>query len=608
MLAAGLLLSGPAAAVGEVEVDLIEISKITATYGEDVYLRIWLNNTQERYYNSTSVIIKHGNADVQRRDSVVHTPNGTQELNITFKCIQVTTVDNNQGLHVTVVTTTQLLGTLDIDSYRCNPPVGPPPTDYTIPALVAILGVGGGLGGFLLLKRRKAEAERQAAEAAARAEVEARVKAEQEREAALLKKIAGKNPPEYYVRRRQRLAVLVPAGLTSSGITILAKEKELVVTEKIQIIACQRCGTKKDTWESPCPRCTVTDGIDAMKAQVRQAKGADMADVNDLIKQAEFQLSYSDYDKCNDLLATAQKVFTEILSGGERTTVVKKIETITASQAAPKVLDIGIKTEHTEVDFAAEEREHEAREEYTQLGAVCPDCGHAMYGDLCAFDNFDDYQRLAQEATDKAEAGGADTRDSRDLLERATRMREEGHKDTGARYLNRARFLAVTGLSTHLAGRAEGMIDYARVLMMSGEEDGVAADFAEAEQLINEADAARLAGDPQEAIRLVTDAENRIQEALRNMARHVAIKRIDAVSAEIDEARGKGISVQAAEERLKEARATFDDGEFEAARDAATTARKALEEAAKGKTQCPKCHKPVQPTWARCPFCTTPLR
>lgn len=607
----GLMLGAalPAAALGEVEVTVVEISKTKAVYGEDVYMILRLNNTQDRYYNATSVIVKHGNADVQRRDSVVHTPNGTQELNITFKCIQVTNVDNAQGLHITVVTAAgQLLGSADIDVYRCNPPVVEPPPPVW-PYLVGVAAAaGGGVGVFFYMKRRKAAQAQAAAEAAAKAEIEARVKAEQEREAALLKKIAGKNPPEYYVRRRTRLGVLRPAGLTSSGITILAKEQELKVTQKIEIIACERCGTTKEDRDAPCPRCAITDGIDALKKQVRSAKGQDMSDVDALIQQAEFQLSYSDYDKCNELMATARSVFTEILSGGERKTKVKKIETISAAKAAPKVLDIGIGSEHTEVDFAAEEKEHEARESYAQLGAVCPDCGHAVYTDLCAFDNFDEYLRLTNEAVEKAEQGGADMADPVDLLGRAERMREEGHKDTGARYLNRARFLAVKGLAEHLDTRAEGMIDYARVLMLSGEEDGVAADFSDAEALINQADEVRRAGDPQKAIELVTDAENRIQEALHDMARHVAIKRIDVVSAEIDEARSKGISVEAAEARLKEARSTFDDGEFEAARDAATTARKALEEAAKGKTECPKCHKPVQPTWARCPFCTTQLR
>ncbi|HEX9710383.1 MAG TPA: hypothetical protein VGB42_10525 [Candidatus Thermoplasmatota archaeon] len=611
LVAAGLWASGPAAALGEVTVEVVSISDTSPFIGDDVRLVLWLNNTQDRFYNSTSVIIKHGNTDLQRLDAIVHTPLGSRVLNITFVAKDVTPVDNTQGLHITVVQfggAGTLLGAADIDVFMVQKPIGPLPPDYATPAAIGIGVAAAGVIGFLYMKKRKEDAARHAAEAAARAEIEARVKAEQEREAALLKKIAGKNPPEYYVRRRQRLALMVPAGLSSSGITILAKEKPLVVTEKIQVISCQRCGTQKADWDAPCPRCTITDAIDALKAEVRKARGHDFSDVSGLIQQAEFQLSYSDYEKCNDLMATARTVFAEILSGGERKTVVKKMETISAAQAGPKVLDIGIKDEHTATDFAAEERDHEAREEYAQLGNACPDCGHAMYGDLCAYDNFDQYTGIASESVEKAGAGGADTADARDLLERAARMREDGHKDTASRYLNRARYLAVTGLRDHLNARADGMIDYARVLMLAGEEDGVAADFAGADALINEADSARAAGDPETAIRLVAEAENRIQEALHDMARHVAIRRIDVVAAEIDEARAKGLNVETAEERLKEARSTFDDGEFEAARDTATTARKALEEAAKGKSECPKCHKPVQPTWARCPFCTTPLR
>ncbi len=605
----GLWIAPPAAALGEVLIVVVGISDTEPFIGDEVWLNLTINNTQDRYYNSTSLIVNHGNALVTRRDAVTHTPLGVIHVNMTFTAIAVTAVDNRAGIRISIVTAAgQLLGEQSVDVYRVFPRPAPPPPDILTPLAIAGAAAAAGIGGFLYLKRRKETAARLAAEAAVRAHVEARVKAEQEREATLLRKIAGKNPPEYYVRRRKRLAVMVPAGLSSSGITILSKEKPLEVTEKIQIIACDRCGTHKETWEAPCPRCPITDGIDALKAQLRKGKGLDVSDVNDLMQQAEFQLSYSDYQKATKLLATARTVFAEILAGGERKTVVKRIEKISAADAAPKVLDIGIKTEHAEVDLAAEEKQHEAREEYAQLGQGCPDCGHAMYGDLCAFDNLDEYTKLVREAIDKAEAGGAETADPRDLLGRSRRMREENHKDTAARYLNRARYLAVNGLMSHQSARAEGMIEYARVLMMAGEEDGVSADFAGSEAIINQADEAWQAGDPEKAVALVTEAENRIQEALHDMARHVAIKRIDVVAAEIDEARAKGLKVEAAEERLKDARSTFDDGEFEAARDAATTARKALEQAAKGKTECPKCHKPVQPTWARCPFCTTQLR
>jgi len=196
----------------------------------------------------------------------------------------------------------------------------------------------------------------------------------------------------------------------------------------------------------------------------------------------------------------------------------------------------------------------------------------------------------------------------RDLLDRGKKMREEGNKSTASRYLNRARYLAKKHAEDHFAAKAEGMIDYTRTLMLVGEEDGIQADFGDAQRLIDEADAKKQAGQSAEAIDLVKQAEDQIQEALHQMAKQVAIRRIDQASQGVDDARAKGVKVEAADKLLQKARASFDAGEFERARDETDGVRKAVEQAAQGKAACPKCGKPVQPTWARCPFCTTPLK
>ena len=612
-LAALFILAAPAHADIFEYFDINATFPLTPTEGSEVTLNLSLTNKVNVSYTNLVVIFQQGSTEIEgtRLSAVEVDALGTLNITVTFTAAIPNVIDNNAGLKITVFgtgTPPHQYGQRLFSEFRVKerpPPAGP---DYLTPLLIIGVGGVGGVGGFLYMRKRKERMAQEAAEAAARAQVEANVKAERAREAALLAKIGGKHPPEYYVRRRARLGLMIPVGLTGGGTTILGIKQKLSVAETKQMFSCPRCGTRREVLEAPCPRCAMADGIDALKAETKKHKGHDFSDVSNLIQQAEFQVSFSDFEQAGANLETARQVFSEILAGGERKTQVKRLETIRATDHAPKVLDIGIKTEHTLVDMAAEEKEHEAREAYAAGGSNCPTCGHAMYGDLCAYCHFDDYARLVEEAAAKASAAGGESLEARELLSRGRTMREEGQKETAARYLNRARFLAITGLRQYLDQKAEGMIDYARVLMMAGEEDGVAADFGEAELLINEADARRAAGDPQAAFDLVSQAETKIQTALHDMAKHVALKRIDVVAVEIDEAREKGVQVKAAEERLKDARASFDGGEFESARDAATTARKALEEASRGKSQCPNCKKPVQPTWARCPYCTTPLK
>jgi len=498
------------------------------------------------------------------------------------------------------------LGSTQFDGYDVKEKVKPQAELPIIPIAVGGAAVAGLVIFLVMRNKKKAEEARIKAEAAAKKELEKRAAAEAARELAATQKVHGKYPAEYFYRRRLRLAVLVPSGMTSAGLNVLRLK---VIEEKKVVYACPRCGTHKESFEAVCPRCTVVDAIEAMKGEVRKHKASgDLTDVNDLLQQADFQLSYSSFGEAQALVDQAKITFNEILTGSERTIKVKRIETISAADRKASVLDIGIGTEHTTVDTQHEEQEHEQREAYAQAAQHCPTCGHAMYGDLCAYCHFDDYARLVDDAIAAAAKAGAETVESRDLLERARKLREEDNKSTGSRYLNRARYLATVHLQTHLASKAEGMLDYARTLMLVGEEDGLTADFTAAQATLDEADAKRAAGDSAAAVELGARAENEIHTALTELTRRVAIKRMDESAAAIDEAQGKGITIAAPEAKLKEARAAFDAGEFDKARDLAGSVKNLVRDAARGKHVCPKCGKPVQPTWERCPYCTTQLR
>lgn len=602
-----LVFAQPAAAQGEVHVNG-SIIPMDPTEGDLVRVNFTLTNLGSTALASVTVTVRQGNAQLGRLDGVALAANETRSLEITFIAALPGPVnaDKPVTIQVTRLAGSVASGETTIAGFTVARKPVPVSTFPVLPVAVAGAAGGGAVVFLLLMRRRKADEARLAAEAAAKAGVEKRVAEETARELAVTQKIHGKYPAEYYQRRRSRLGVLIATGLTSSGQTVLARK---VVEEKKIIYSCPRCGTHKESFEAPCPRCSVQDGVEALRAEIKKHRSAgDFTDVGDLLQQAEFQLSYSSFGEAHVLVDQARTLFGEILSGSERTVKVKKIETISAGDKKPAILDLGLGTEHTATDQAAEEHSYEEREEYARTGSHCPTCGHAMYGELCAYCHFDDYAKLVEDAIARAAKAGAETVEPRDLLERGRKMREEDNKSTASRYLNRARFVAQKHETDHLAAKAEGMLDYARTLMLVGEEDGFTADFAAAEATLGEADRKRSEGEMVAAIEFGAKAEGQIHEALHDLTKKVAIKRIDDVSKEIDDARGKGVNVAAPEAKLKAARAAFDGGDFEKARDEAAGVKKAIQDAAKGKAVCPKCGKPTQPTWARCPFCTAPLK
>ena len=604
-LAAALAFAPTAAAQNEVRVDG-SVTPIDPVEGDTVTVVANITNLQPVAQQNIVLSIQQGNTAVIQRSGINIPAHGSVNLTVTFVAKTPTVLDRDAGLTLQVQEVIGTpLGTQHFPTYhvRDAPIINTP---FPIVPIAALAGIAVAGVAFMVMRQRKKEAlARMAAEAAAKAEVERRVKAETARELAVTQKIHGKYPAEYFLRRRARLAVFVPSGMTSAGLSVLQLKK---AEEKKIIYSCPRCGTHKETFDAPCPRCTVQDTVEALRVEVRKHKtGADFGDVSNLLQQAEFQLSYSSFGEAQVLVDQAKLAFNEILGGGERT-LVKRLETISAGDHKPAILDLGLGTEHTLVDTAAEEQEHESREEYARDGAHCPTCGHAMYGALCAYCHFDDYAKLVEDAIAAAAKAGAETVEPRDLLERGRKTREEDNKSTGSRYLNRARYIAGKHLSDHLASKAEGMIDYARTLMIVGEEDGLTANLSQAEATLQEADAKKAAGDAAAAVELAERAENELHAALHELSKRVAIKRIDEGAKAVDDAREKGAIVALPDTKVKEARVAFDAGEFEKARDLAGEVGKLIQDATKGKSVCPKCGKPVQPTWPKCPFCTAPLR
>jgi hypothetical protein len=614
-LAAAIALMAVALAGASASANVIvnaTISPLIPTEGQLVTINYTIVNLDNTTEQSLVVNFQTGNTIVGSGRGIPLGPagaaNGTVTGTVTFVATIPNPLDAGKGLTVQVqrAGSGTVLGSQPYGLYRVIPKPPVVTTFPIVPVAGAVIAVVGVLLFLILRKRKQEEVARLAAEAAAKTEVERRVAAETARELAVTQKVHGKYPAEYFQRRRTRLAVLIPIGLTSAGLTVLQRKK---FEEKKIIYSCPRCGTHKEAFDAPCPRCSVQDAVEVLRGEVKKHRtGADFTDVSNLLQQAEFQLSYSSFGEADALVSQARTAFQEILAGGERSVVVKRMETISAAQSKSTVQDLGLMTKHTTVDVVAEEQQHEGREDYARDSQHCPTCGHAMYGDLCAFCNFDDYAKLVEDAIAQGAKAGAETVEPRDLLERARKMREEDNKSIASRYLNRARFLAGKHLTDHLAAKAEGMIDYARTLMLVGDEDGFYADFGDVEATLARADEKKNSGEAAAAVALAAKAEDQINDALHALSKRVAIKRMDDAAKDIDDARGKGTNVKAPEAKLKEARAAFDEGEFERARDLAADVKKSLTAAAKGKEVCPKCGKPTQPTWARCPFCTTPLK
>ena len=432
-LAAGALLvvfaALAVAQVASAELQLTaNVTPMDPQEGDEVTVNFTLVNTAPGTYQNILVNAQQGNAVVGSRPGITITVNGTAQDHfstvITYTAQKPGVIDADKGLTIQV----QYVNGTTITSqhfpfYRVRPA---PPKVEQFPILPVAAAAAAVVVVVLLLflrNKKKAEEARLSAEAAAKKDLEKRAQQEAARELAATQKVHGKYPAEYFQRRRARLAAMVPSGMTSAGLSVLQYKK---AEDKKIVYSCPRCGTHKDAFDAPCPRCSVQDGIESLRGEVKKHKtGADLSDVSDLLQQAEFQLSYSSYGEAQVLVDQAKISFNEILAGSERTVKVKKIETISAADRKATVLDLGLGTQHTTVDTAAEEHDYEAREAYAQAATHCPTCGHAIYGDLCAYCHFDDYAALVDQAIGAAAKGGAETVEPRDLLERARKLREE---------------------------------------------------------------------------------------------------------------------------------------------------------------------------------------
>src|SRR6266850_2009468 len=322
-LIALVVLAGAASAANEVTITA-NISSMTPTEGDFVSIQITVHNNQATNLSGFQVIVYQGTNEFGRLNAVTVLANGdfTGFVNGTARIPNV--IDNDKGLTLRAQSASGLTiyGETTYPLFKVQEKAKAPPTDYTLPIVVAAVAVVGVLGAIIYLRRKKEETARLAAEAAAKATVDARLAAEAAREAAVMAKVKGKYPAEYYQRKRARLATLIPSGLTSAGVTV-PQPKANQVTKVVY--SCPRCGTHKPSFEAPCPRCTVQDGIDALRAEVRKHRGADLTDVSDLIQQSEFQLSYSSFEEAQVMVDKGRSVMAEILSGGERTIAIKKI-------------------------------------------------------------------------------------------------------------------------------------------------------------------------------------------------------------------------------------------------------------------------------------------
>lgn len=114
-------------------------------------------------------------------------------------------------------------------------------------------------------------------------------------------RIRGKFPPDYFKHRREKLAVLKPIGLTSSGVTILGiikkGENEEEVEKEDTKKTCPKCGILYDPGWKTCMFCASSEKIEEAKNILDKLRETD-ADISryvEFMRQAESSLDSLNY-------------------------------------------------------------------------------------------------------------------------------------------------------------------------------------------------------------------------------------------------------------------------------------------------------------------------
>lgn len=381
-------------------------------------------------------------------------------------------------------------------------------------AVIAIVIVGI-LVYFLMDKRKKkAEEEKRLAEQVRRQEL-IRKKEEEIAKKVQVRAVVGKQPRDYYVLRRQKYATLRPAGMTSSGLNILRRQKTKAEIEAETKIVCPKCGTELPSEGAVCRRCNATERIEAIRHTIRSYKSqadVDFGDAEALLRKAEHRLNWSDYNMANDIVQEAESKTEEIWAAAAiGATVASTV--VEYSEAKGPSLDakvIGLEGEKTVMPIATLAAEVPLAKEMEPAGEPCPECGNPMDNGECILCSFDEKLNSCWTVIEKAEMDGANMAEVKELCRQANNARERGSDELAVRYLSRACRFSEEIYHEHAQSKTDGIIQFTNALI--SQLKGMGEDVSMAEQMMVKAKQAMEAEDYETARSMAAKADGYLKQ------------------------------------------------------------------------------------------------
>jgi len=388
------------------------------------------------------------------------------------------------------------------------------PLDLTpIIAVIAVAVIG--ILGFLMYDKRKkkAEDERRLAEEARRKVLIKKKEAEIAKKIEV-RNIVGKHPRDYYSLRRAKYANLRPAGMTSSGLNILRRQKTKAELEADREI-CPKCGTDLSGPEAECLRCPAAEKVEAVRHTIRTYKSqvdADFTDAEALLRKAEHRLSWSDFIKAGDLVNEAEKKMEDIWAatrdGEVLTSTVDEYSPSKGPSLDAKV--IGLEGEDAAMPAALDGSELIPTLEKGQESEPCPECDTPMDDNVCPVCAFEENLDGCWSIIEAAELDGAELKEVKDLCRQANNARERGSDDLAIRYLGRATRLSEETYHEHAKTKTQGIIRFTNALILQVKTMGE--DVAMAEQMISKAEEALEAGEYEASRSLAAKADGYLKQ------------------------------------------------------------------------------------------------
>ncbi len=376
---------------------------------------------------------------------------------------------------------------------------------------VAVLGIVG----FILFDKRKKKAEevRRLAEEVRRQEL-IRKKEEAIAKKIEVRAIVGKHPRDYYILRRTKYSNLRPAGMTSSGLNILRKQKSKAELEAEKIV-CPKCGTDLPEPFAVCPRCAASEKVESVRHTIRTYKSqadADFTDAEALLRKAEHRLNWSDFAMAAELVNEAEQKMEDIWAATEKGEVLEStVEEY--SEAKGPSLDakvIGLEGEKAAMPAAIVAADLISTRDEKPTGEPCPECETLMEDDVCPICTFGENMDACWSIIETAELDGANMKEVKDLCRQANNARERGSDELAIRYLRRATRMSEEIYHEHARSKTEGIIRFTNALIMQVKSLGE--DVTMAEQMISKAMEAMEAGEYETARSMAAKADGYLKQ------------------------------------------------------------------------------------------------